>query len=402
MGKGALEGVKVADFTWQVAAPLAVEYLAENGATVVRVESVTVVDTLRLGPPRRGEGVGESGWYAFFTCNKYSLAVNLKHPRGPELAKRLVAWADIVVDNFSAGTMGRWGLDYESLKKIKPGIIVLEANIQGQTGPHAKQPGFGVMAVAMAGITNYTGWPDRGPVNPYVGYTDLILPRFAATTILAALDYRDRTGKGVYIDISQFETGLQFIAPAILEYTANGIESQRMGNECSYAAPHGAYQCQGDDRWCTISVFTDEEWHSFVEVIGSPEWAKEERFSTLLGRKQNEDELNRLVEQWTVNLTPEEVMARLQTVGVAAGVVESPADILEDPHLKERGHFWIEDYRDLGMFHHNGPSYRLSKTPSEFKFSPPNIGENTEYVCKEILKIPEEEYVDLLLSGVFE
>jgi len=399
MGTGALEGVKVADFTWVAAGPIITKYLAENGATIIRIESMTSPDLLRTAPPRRGN---HSGFFSFFNCNKYSMAINLNHDKGPEVAKKVVAWSDIVVDNFTAGPMKRWGLDYESLVEIKPDIVMLEANIHGQTGPHARRPGFGVMAVSLTGITHFTGWPDRNPVTAFGGYTDLIIPRYAAATLLAALDYRNRTGKGVYMDFSQMETATQFIAPSLLEYTANGRESQRTGNECPYAAPHGAYRCLGDDRWCVISVMNDEEWQSFTEAIGQPEWTMVERFSTLLGRKKHEQELDRLVEQWTVCFTAEDVMVKLQAAGVSAGVVQSPADLIEDPHLKERQHFWVEDYRDLGMFHYNGPAYRLSKSPSEFKFSPTDIGESTEYVCKEILKMTEDEFVDYLLSGVFE
>jgi benzylsuccinate CoA-transferase BbsF subunit len=402
MAKGALDGVKVADFSWQMQLPMAIQWLADNGATVVRVESVTSPDTIRVMPPRRGEGVGMSGFYAFLTSNRYSLSINMKNRRGPELAKKLVAWADIFAHNFTVGTVDKWGLDYESIKKIKPDIIALESNFLGQTGPYAKAPGFGVMGVAQCGITNFTGWPDRSPLNPFVGFTDLVTPRFAASAILAALDYRSRTGKGAYIDICQLESSLQVIAAPLLQYTANGVESTRMGNECPYAAPHGAYPCRGDDRWCTIAVFTDEEWQSFIQAIGHPAWTKEDKFSTLLGRKQNEGELNTLVGQWTVNFTPEEVMTKLQTVGVAVGPVESPADILEDTQLKARNHFQYVENRELGMFPYNGQSYRLSKTPAEFRFSPPDIGENNEYVCRELLGMSEKEYVDYLISGVLE
>ncbi len=399
MKRGALDGVKVADFTWVLAGPLITKYLAENGATVIRIESRTSHDLLRSLPPRRGN---ESGFFAFFTCNKYSMAVNLNHPRGPEMAKKVVAWADIVADNFTAGTMERWGLDYKNLVDIKPDIIMIEANIQGQTGPHSEHRGFGVMATSLTGLTNFAGWPDRTPVTTFGGYTDLILPRYAVAVLLAALDYRNRTGKGVHIDISQLETGSQFIAPLLLEHTANGTEALRMGNECPYAAPHNAYRCRGEDKWCAISVTTDKEWQSLIEVMGKPEWTEGKKFSTVLGRKGHEKELDHLIEQWTMNFTAEEVMTKLQRVGVPAGVVQSSADLIEDPHLRERQFFWVENYKGLGKFHHIGPAYRLSKTPSEFRFCPRDVGEDTEYVCKEILRMTEEEYEDLLLSGVFE
>jgi len=335
-------------------------------------------------------------------CNKYSLALNLKHERGPEIARKLVAWADIMAHNFTVGTVDHWGLDYESVRKINPRIIVLESNFLGQTGPHARQPGFGVMGVAQCGITNFTGWPDRSPVNPFVGYTDLVTPRFSASALMAALEYRDRTGQSVYLDSAQLETSLQFIATPLLQYTANGIETGRMGNECPYAAPHGAYRCKGDDQWCTIATFNDGEWQALVEAMGKPEWATSSKFATLLGRKQNEAALNSLIESWTINFTRDEVMEKLQAAGVAAGPVESSADIFDDPQLQARGHFWYHDYSELGRFPYNGPSYRLSKTPAQFRFSPPEIGENNEYVCRELLRMTEEEYINYLVAGVFE
>jgi len=399
MTTGALEGVKVADFSWVLAGPLITKYLAENGATVIKIESRTSPDFLRTIAPRRND---ESGFYAFFTCNKYSIAINLNHERGPEVAKKIITWSDIVVDNFTPGTMEKWGLDYQSLVKIKPDLIMIENNIQGQTGPSATHPGFGVMAVSLSGITNLTGWPDRDPITAFGGYTDLVTPRFAVATLVSALDYRDRTGKGVYIDISQLETATQFIGPILLDYTTNGREAKRNGNESPCAAPHGAYRCLGDDRWCVISVSSDKEWESLKEALNKPEWTKNEKFSTLLGRKKYEKELNDNIEKWTLNYSPKEVMLKLQAVGVPAGMVQSPADLIEDPHLAERKHFWVEDYKSLGNFHHNGPAYRFSKSPSEFKFATTDIGDNLEYVCKDILKMKEEQFIEYMIAGVFE
>ncbi|MDO8491721.1 MAG: CoA transferase, partial [Dehalococcoidia bacterium] len=252
MTKQALEGVKVIDLTWVLVGPTTSMYLADYGATVVHVESSIWMDILRQGPPFKDGVVGlnRSGWFNNYNRNKLGMTLNLKHPQGVEVFKKMVAWADVVVENFAAGVMVRMGLGYQDLARIKPDIIMLSTCMQGQTGPHATHPGYGVQMASLAGISQFMGWPDREPAIIYGAYTDSIVPRFAASAIVAALDYRRRTGKGQHLDLSQFETSLSFVAPAILDYTVNEKEGQRMGNRCVYAAPHGAYPCRGHDRWC--------------------------------------------------------------------------------------------------------------------------------------------------------
>ena len=231
------------------------------------------------------------------------------------------------MENYTPGVIEKWGLDYESLKKIKPDIIMLRQSGYGSWGPYKNLPAFGMVLVPIAGLPNFIGWPGKEPLPVGVSaYTDCISPRFAAAALIAALDYRNRTGKGQMLDISQFETAISFIMPGVLEYIASGKEPERIGNASPYAAPHGVYPCKGDDRWCTIAVSTDEEWQSLCREIGQPEYVSDPRFDTLENRKQHEDELNRIVGDWTANLPPEEVMTRLQAAGVPAGVVENTAD----------------------------------------------------------------------------
>jgi len=210
--------------------------------------------------------------------------------------------------------------------------------MQGQTGPHANHPGYGTQLVNLAGFSNISGWPDREPAG--IGpYTDYVAPRFSLLAIMAALDYRRRTGKGQYIDLSQYESAIHFMSPLIMDNVVNGRVATRMGNHSPYAAPHGAYPClsRHKDRWCAIAVYTDEEWQSFCRVIGNPAWTREARFSTLLARRQNEEELNRLVEEWTINLLPEDVVRRMQEAEVPAGVLQSGKDFLKrKPELKNR------------------------------------------------------------------
>ena len=404
MLRHALEGVKVVDFTWAQAGPLCTKELAEHGATVIKVESATHPDTCRVYSPMAGNipGVNRCGAFACSNDNKYSLAVKMTHPKGLDVIKRLIAWSDMVVENFSAGVMERHGLGWEELQKLKPDIIMIRISMQGQTGPSASQPGFGTMLQSQAGFTELMGWPNLGPALIPVALTDHIVPWYAAFLAVAALEWRRRTGKGLYVDASHLESGWNFLAPALLDYNANGRVWRRSGNRCQYAAPHGVYRCQGDDRWCAIAVFNDGEWQAFTRVIGEPEWARSAKFTTFLARKKNEDELDRLVEEWTCRYPCELVMEQMQKAGVPAGPVESNKDLHHDPQLEHRHHFWKLNHPETGLNAYDGPSHRMSKTPAELQKPAPCLGEHTAYVCTELLGIPEEEFVQLLDEGIFE
>ena len=396
--------VKVVDFTWAGAGPLTTKYLADYGATVVRIESRSRPDLLRTAPPYKDgiPGVDRAAYFGIYNPNKYSMAVNMNHSKGIGLVRKLIAWADVVAESFTVGVMEKWGLSYEEITEIKPDVIMLRTNMQGHTGPHCRLPGTGVNLVGLSGYAHLCGWPDRVPSNPYGPYTDSIAPRFSAAMLIAALDYRRRTGKGQLIDVSQFEAGVNFIAPVMMDYFVNGRVANRRGNYSSRAAPHNAYRCKGQDRWCVIAVFSDEEWKALCEAIGNPDWTKEETFSTFLGRKAHELELDRLVEEWTLNHSAEEVMALMQAKGVAAGVVETSADIHRDPQLKHRNHFWVMDHRELGAFSYFGQAAVLSETPAQPRMPSPCLGEHSEHVCKEILEMSEAEFDELLVEGVFD
>ncbi|MFC1907154.1 CaiB/BaiF CoA transferase family protein [Chloroflexota bacterium] len=402
--KEPFEGLKVLDFSWVAVGPMSIRFLADYGATVVRVESINTPDPIRTSPPFKDNvaGINRGGFFIQYHPNKYSIALNMKHPKGAEIARKLAAWADVVAESFTPGTMEKYGLGYEDLRKMKPDIIMYRTCNQGQTGPHSKHPGLGAQLVGLSGFTHLTGWPDREPTQPFGAYTDWASLCFGAIILLAALDYRRQTGKGQCIDLSQLEASLHAITPLILDYQANGRDGKRMGNASPRAAPHGAYRCQGDDRWCTIAIFNDDEWQAFCEVIGNPDWTKEARFSTLLGRKENEEELNRLVEEWTANYPPEEVMTSLQASGVPSGVVADGRDLYEDPQLWHRQAFWMMDHKEIGAYPHLGQPFNLSESTAIPKMPTACLGEHTEYVCKEILGLPEEEFVELLIDGVFE
>jgi len=403
MGKLPLEGIKVADFTWVWTGPTTTKVLADFGATVVRIESNKRLGVWRITPPFKDDVVGPNRGGVFNSINtgKMSVTIDLAHPKGKELAKKFVAWADIVADNFAGGAMERMGLSYEVLKKIKPDIIMMSSALMGQTGPWHDSPGYGDQLSAISGLHEISGWPDRIPGE--IGfYTDFIAPRFNALTILAALDYRRRTGKGQYLDVAQHQGGVQYVAPILLDYVANKRIATREGNRDPYAAPHGNYQCQGDDRWCAIAVYTDEEWHSFCNVMGNPEWTKDAKFATLEKRKENEEELDSLVLEWTISKSDEDVMMELQAAGVAAGRVGTTEDQMEnDPQLKYRNFYQEREHPELGKYRPPRQPCVLSKTPCEIRRAP-LIGEHTEYAFKEILGMTDEEIEEYVVEGVIE
>ena len=400
----ALEGVKILDFSWVILGPLITRYLAIHGASVIRIESKNRIDPIRASPPYkdRKPGINRAGYFAYFNINKRSMALNLNHPRSCEVVRRLISWADVVVENFTPGTMEKWGLGYEDLKKVKPSIIMLRTSNLGQTGPLAQRPGLGHNLVALMGFSNLTGWPDGPPQAMGVAYSDVVTPRFGVAALCAALVERRKTGRGRLLDLSQMESTLQFLAPLILDYTVNHRENNRVGNFCTHAAPHGVYRCQGEDRWCAIAVFTDDEWRSFCKVLGHLEWIEDPRFKTLLSRKRNETELDRLVEAWTINLSPGEVMRQMQAALVPCGIVSSSEDIFEDPQLRGQEVFWRLDHREIGSFSHLGRPFLLSRTPATPENPAPCFGEHTEYISTQILNFSDKEFIELLNEGVFE
>jgi benzylsuccinate CoA-transferase BbsF subunit len=404
LSKKVFEGIKILDFGWAIAGPLTLKYLADYGATVICIESFQRPDLLRTSTPYKDEipDVNRAGYFAYFAANKYSISLNLNKPNGLNIVKKLVTWADIVADSHRPGVMERWKLGYDDLVKIKPNIIMVRNSNQGMTGPAATHPGLGNHIIGLTGIVNLIGYPEQEPTSLMVAYSDYLVPHFAAAALIGALDYRRKTGKGQLIDISQFEVGLQLLTPALINYSINGLEEPLKGNSSDYAAPHGVFRCKGEDRWCAISVFDDFEWQAFYNALGKPDWAKEPEYSNLRGRKENEARLNKLIEQWTMQHEAEEVMKLLQKAGVAAGVVQNAKDIYDDIQLKERECFWVADHKELGKFSHLGQPSRLSKTPAEFYRTAPCLGEHTEYLCRDLLGMSEEEYDRYLLEGVFE
>lgn len=398
------DGLKVLDFFWVVVGPLTTSYLAEYGATIVRIESHDRPEVLRTAPPFGGgkRGLNRSAYYANYNVNKYGLGLNMAHPKAIELVKRFVAWADVVTENFTPGTIEKWGLGYDVLRAIKPDLIMISASMLGRGGPYSRQPGFGPVLSSLSGMTDLTGWPDRAPSTPYGAYTDFVVPRFSLPTLVAALDYRRRTGKGQHIDISQLEAALHFMAPPVLEAANNGHIHPRMANRHPSAAPHAAYPCQGEDRWCAIACMTEAEWQALCQVMGQPAWTREPRFASLFSRKQHEEALDTLLSAWTQQHEAFTLMHLLQQAGVPAGVVQTNQDLINDPQMQQRGAFVYMEHSGVGYHPVQRSEFRLSEVSAEFHWPAPNIGQHSVQVCKEILGMPDDEIGSLITDGVLE
>ncbi|OGO30803.1 MAG: hypothetical protein A2Z29_03905 [Chloroflexi bacterium RBG_16_56_11] len=416
MAKRPFEGLKVLDFTWGGVGPFQSNFLTYYGAMVVRIESFSRPDVTRQGGgfnPRAAEHAEEfrdprkrlefgAAFAVTHPVKKYGISLNLNHPEGVNIFKRLATWADVLVESFTTGTLEKRGLGYEDLHKINPRLIMHRTAGYGHTGPMASQPGFGQTVTSLTGFYTITGWPDRLSVPISSFYTDHLSPLFGGMALITAIDYQQRTGKGQCIDQAQIESGINYLSPLVLDYAANRRELALKGNKCSYAAPHGPYRCQGEDRWVAITVQTDGEWEGFCRVVGNPEWTRDSRFGTLEGRVAHSDELDEHVNRWTADFTAEQVMTMLQAAGVAAGVVATAQDSEEDAQLKAYDFFRELEHPYLGkqkFFH--PPGFTLSDATAEIH-RPVFLGEHTEYICTEVLGIPAADFKRMEKDGVFD
>jgi len=273
----------------------------------------------------------------------------------------------------------------------------------GQTGPWKDHTAFGATIQSLSGITHLTTFPGQPPLGLGYSYADHIAGLTGSLAILEALEYRRKTGNGQYIDLSELEAMSTLLGTAILDYSVNGRIASPTGNRPEYrpAAPYGAYRCKGEDRWCTIAVFTEEEWEAFCRVLGNPSWTKEERFATPSDRWRNIDQLDPLVEEWTKEHSAEEVMKLLQEAGIAAGVVQDAADLSRDPQLKARDFFVETEHPTLGKMSFDGSPIKLSDTPAQFQRAAPLLGQDNDYVYRELLGMSESEIAEYISEGVF-
>lgn len=401
---GPLRGIKIADFTSGMVGPFACMNLSFYGAEVIKIESKHAHELIRVSAPYKDNivGINRSYHFARLNTNKYSIALNLNNEKAQKIARQIAARADVVIESFVGDALEKRGLGYKDICKVNPEVIMLSTTSQGKTGPYRSHPGYGFQLVALSGFSHFTGWPDRPPSVPVGAYTDSIAPWFVITAVLAALDYRDRTGKGQYIDLSQLESSLHFLAPALLDCAVNEKVQMRMGNRSNTSVPHGVFPCKGEDRWCAILVQNEEQWNNFCEVMGNPNWTRDKKFATVFERKKNEDKLETLISEWTQKQDPYELMKKLQDAGVPAGVVQNAADICGDIQLQHRDHFIKVEHPEIGPYEAEVPSFRLPLCPAEIDMPAPCLGEHTEYVCCQLLNMSTEEFVELLNEGIFE
>jgi crotonobetainyl-CoA:carnitine CoA-transferase CaiB-like acyl-CoA transferase len=397
------EGLRVVDFAWVATGPLTGRLLAEYGADVIRLESARRLDPGRtLTPWAEGKsGPNRSQGFANYNAGKRSMALDLAKPEARDLARRLIATADVVVESFSAGTTARWGLDWATLSREHPGLIYLSSCQQGQTGPHAHYRGYGSLAAALAGFYSVTGWPDREPAMIYGAYTDFVAHHFASAAVLAALDHRRRTGQGQHIDLSQLESSLHFLAPEILEYTVNGRLARSGGNADPLMAPHAIYPCRAADgeRWCAVACEDDAQWHALVEAMGKPEWALDRRLATAAGRKAQETMLDARLAEWTASQSASALAERLQAAGIAAGVAQSCADLHGDAGLAARRAFaWVE-HPEMGRTPYETWAFRMGEDAAPRRA--PLLGEHTHEVLTQVLRLSPDEIARLVAAGVF-
>lgn len=400
-------GLKVLEFGGGAAGPFGTRYFADHGATIVRVESRQRPDFIRLlrFTPGLEGGLDASHMFAMVNCNKLGIALNMSHAKGPEVARRLVQWADVVAENFAPKAMAKWKLDYDSLRALKPDVIMISTCLNGQTGPDRNYPGFGGQGSAISGFNHLTGWPDKEPLGPYGTITDSLSPRLVALLVGSALLHRQRTGQGQYIDLAQVEGGVTCLSENILTYTATGEALGRIGNRSRHAAPHGAFRCAAngddDDRWVAIAVHDDEDWQHFRRAIGDPAWTADVRFATTAGRLAHVDELEAHVSAWTRQLAANDVLRRLQAAGLDAGVVQNFEDLVHDPQLSHRQHFREVDHPVIGRHLCERGGTRFSGTPDDIRTPAPCLGQHNEYVYRELLGMSAEEYAALDADGVF-
>lgn len=402
---GALDDLKVADFSWVVAGPVVGRALADFGATVVRVESATRIETARMMQPFYDGKPGRENSALYGTCNagKLGLTLDLNSSGGQEVARDLLRWADVVIESFAPGQMARWGMDYDRARAENPSVIMLSTSLMGQTGPAAKLAGYGNIGAAASGYQDLAGWPDRPPIGPFGPYTDYVGPRFSLAVLLAALDHRRRTGAGCHLDVAQSEIGVFLLSPQLADYFDRGTVAARRGNADERFAPHGVFACQrdgGEEAFVAVAVTSDEQWRALAAELGRPGLADDPRYATEAARLASAAELDALVAAWTAGQRAADVQARLQRRGVPAHVCASSADWTRDPQLAHRGHLRALPHPEFGTATVEGPRYLLSRTPGQVRRPAPRLGQDNEYVLRSLLGYDEAAVERLTAAGV--
>jgi crotonobetainyl-CoA:carnitine CoA-transferase CaiB-like acyl-CoA transferase len=393
-----LAGVRVVDFSWVWAGPFCAMQLAHLGAEVVRLESQARPDAARrlpITPVGMAPGLNRSGYFNQWNQGKQSVLLNLAAPGATEIARRLIAKSDVVVENFATGVMDRLGLGYEDLRRVKPDIIMASISGYGHTSPQRSYMGYGPAIVPLSGLASLTGYPRGQPDEVGISYGDPTGGITAAAGVLAALVARRRTGKGQHIDLALWEATASLVAEGWMEFFVSGRLPERIGNRDPLLSPHNCFRASGEDSWVTIACATDNEWRTLCGVMGRTELASDPRFAAAEDRKAEAE-----ITAWTRTRDRWEITRALQAAGVAAFPSMSNRDLVEDPHLNERGFFTRLEHAEVGVRTHAGIPWRFAETKNGVGSPAPLIGEHTDRVMRDVLGMTAEEIARLRAEKV--
>jgi crotonobetainyl-CoA:carnitine CoA-transferase CaiB-like acyl-CoA transferase len=394
-----LEGLRVIDLGWVWSGPMVAYIFADFGAEVIKLEHSERLDNSRLrgspiinGKKVQGESIELGPYYHNVNRNKLSIRLNLKHPKGRELFKELVKVSDVIIENFTPDALKKLGLGYESLRKVKPDLVMLSLSTAGQEGPISDMRGYAPVISSYSGLESLVGYEGELPLGMMTfGLSDPNAANHGFFAAMVALYYRERTGEGVYIDMSQLEASCAILAEAMLEYQMNGRIMGPQGNQHRIQSPHGIYPCNGEDRWVAISIDSDENWRRLVEIMGNPDWAKDPTLQELNGRLTKRKIIDRGLGEWTSQLDREEIVRTLQAQGIAAMNVSTVEEQYTDIHLQHRGVRQEVIHPLLGRELLTSVPWNLSETPGAVRKSAPLLGEHDEYVYCSILGLSSSD-----------
>ncbi len=397
MSRPPLDGIRVADFCWAWAGPYGALQLAHLGADVIRIESAKRLCPSRLIPPwpDNESGVNRAGYFNQYNQGKRSLTLDLKAPEAIDIAKTLVSKSDIVMNNFASGVMEKLGVGYDVLRRIKPDIIMVSLPGYGTSGPEKDFVSYGPPQVAQSGLSALTGYVGGPPMMAGFSYGDPNGGVHATFAVMAALLHREKTGQGQYIDLSQWEAAIMLLPEALMDYSMNGTQPERMGNRDPHMAPHGVFRSKGDDRWVSLSVRDEAEWQRLCEVMGQPELSSDTRFASLAARKENEAALEEIVTAWTRERTADEATQALQNAGIPAYPALDALDMVNSPHVGARDYFVELEHPEVGTRRHMGIPWTMSRTPCEIRRPAPCLGQDTDAVLTDVVGLSQDEIATL-------
>ncbi len=393
-----LEGVKLLDFSWAIAAPEATRTLADFGATVIRVESEAKPDPIRGAGPFLGEQGGFDNSISWHSINagKLSFPMDIGAAELRPVMEDLVRWADVIVESFSVGVLESHGLGAEALLELNPDVVILSSTLAGQTGPMRELSGFGTTGAAVAGLYPTTGWPDRDPAGPWGPYTDFPAHRFGVIAILAALDHRRRGGGGQHIDYSQAEGAMHLLAPAFLDDETNGREGTWRGNSDRNMAPHGVYPVAGEDRWIAVACETDDQWRVLAGLIGSDQGSLGTAERLAAAREIDAD-----IAAWTAHQDVAQLEELLQGHGVAAHRVSFAADVQADTQLAHRDYFTRVAHPIHDQTWAERKGFELHRTPAVVEQAGPTLGQHVWEVLTDHLGYDDDAASEWIATGHF-